>query len=983
MDDIVDIVDKIETIETVEFIDSIEKYLKTLKFHAMKNSIRILAFAAFAANFSAFAQTPQHTPIPYDAAKMSASAIGFYTGGTPSFSRIPTLTLTPTGLTAGTDECSTDATVGWTSQQFFNGVSFPGTWFRVDLGEVRLVNGLKLWNYNMSGFLSRGIKQTDIFVATDPTLAAVVGGSPPNSNGNPNQPDFTDPAWTPVKSNHDFFVATGSGQYNANNNFVPFAPVPARFIGFRIKSIQGTSSEAQGYTGFYKLRFYEMAGLVITVDSLSVTSATSADFGGVMTLYDAGFPAQIVACYGATNAVNEMSAWDNAVNLGTAGDGVYTRSVTGLSADRGYWFAAAATNDTDMAGWSPVRTFITGAVEVEAPADFFKTQTGTITFKRPIGTTNVPLTVTYNVGGTATAGTHYTALPGSVTFAENESVATQTVTPLNVVFGGDKVVTLTLTGSNFLPNLNSAGSFTIRDNESGGGTNMWTGLGYDGDWGNPDNWDPVAVPGPSDTARFTFAPALVELNATRTIYKLLIEAPAGFTIGTADDRTGNFALRLTEIERTGTAAGTHVMGAAVEVVPNSAMRSYWTLGGANALQIGGGLRGGASGVIERTGAAALQFTAGTSYAGTWELKEGATTITTSGVFTGSAIIGGGNVAASLTNPNNNNYGIAGNISITVLTNGVFNGGSHLNSDRVWGIHAKEGGVATVGGYFYCNRLYFTGGQILGGAFTNTRLSESYASGTMALCTSGIPLEQYSGYSWTVARGTAHIDLRMTGNISGNVNTGQNISKLGPGILQLTGYLTATRQWLLVDNGTILFDNTVGSLNNNTPLRIRFGATAGGTGFLGGGGDNGNVSLTDGNATTFPTIAPGTIDHLTGAHIIGTLTVGTVSQTNNVTFNNYSRLSATIGTGGVGDNDCLEIFGRATIGATGTILNITTSPEAKAGAYTLMSAENDVVGTFATVIVNGETTPRLTKRVAYTGHEVIYTIPPSETVVIIR
>lgn len=59
------------------------------------------------------------------------------------------------------------------------------------------------------------------------------------------------------------------------------------------------------------------------------------------------------------------------------------------------------------------------------------------------GPTDAPLTVQYTLSGTAQAGLHYVALPGSVTFPAGASTVTVDVTPLPVPRG--KLVDLTMT----------------------------------------------------------------------------------------------------------------------------------------------------------------------------------------------------------------------------------------------------------------------------------------------------------------------------------------------------------------------------------------------------------------------------------------------------------------------------------------------------------------------------------------------------------
>jgi hypothetical protein len=73
-------------------------------------------------------------------------------------------------------------------------------------------------------------------------------------------------------------------------------------------------------------------------------------------------------------------------------------------------------------------TTATATVTVAVVTDAAEPATnGTFRFTRTGGDLTQPLTVTYTVGGTATAGTDYTALSGTVTFAANQTTADATV----------------------------------------------------------------------------------------------------------------------------------------------------------------------------------------------------------------------------------------------------------------------------------------------------------------------------------------------------------------------------------------------------------------------------------------------------------------------------------------------------------------------------------------------------------------------------
>jgi hypothetical protein len=79
--------------------------------------------------------------------------------------------------------------------------------------------------------------------------------------------------------------------------------------------------------------------------------------------------------------------------------------------------------------------------------------------------TTAALTVNYTVGGTATSGTDYTAIPSPVVFAAGSATATKTVTALaDAVSEGDETVVVTLAaGTGYAVGSPSSATVTIKD----------------------------------------------------------------------------------------------------------------------------------------------------------------------------------------------------------------------------------------------------------------------------------------------------------------------------------------------------------------------------------------------------------------------------------------------------------------------------------------------------------------------------------------
>ncbi len=92
--------------------------------------------------------------------------------------------------------------------------------------------------------------------------------------------------------------------------------------------------------------------------------------------------------------------------------------------------------------------------------------TGTFTVSRT-GSTAADLTVFYSVGGTATAGSDYVALPGSVVIPVGQSSAPITVTPIDdLEVENDETVIATLTlNAAYIVGAQSSATVTITDND--------------------------------------------------------------------------------------------------------------------------------------------------------------------------------------------------------------------------------------------------------------------------------------------------------------------------------------------------------------------------------------------------------------------------------------------------------------------------------------------------------------------------------------
>ena len=202
---------------------------------------------------------------------------------------------------------------------------------------------------------------------------------------------------------------------------------------------------------------------------------------------------------------------------------------------------------------------------------------------------------------------------------------------------------------------------------------------------------------------------------------------------------------------------------------------------------------------------------------------------------------------------------------------------------------------------------------------------------------------------TVADGEAPVDLVMTGALGWIGGSSKPIRKNGDGVLKTTAANgPSSSASFQLYGGTLLCDNASGTPIGNTALAVGGGATLGGIGFI-GGTERGDVTVAGASANP-AVIAPGSIDETTGAHLFGTLTVGTEAQTNAVVFGNYSKLS--VGISGDGTCDSLRVVGSLDLSGSLDTLAVTIPADGKVrgGTYVLASATEGITGQFDTVVL---------------------------------
>ena len=152
----------------------------------------------------------------------------------------------------------------------------------------------------------------------------------------------------------------------------------------------------------------------------------------------------VVSPQGATNIL----ALSNGV---VAAPATFTTTIPGLAADTIYSAFASIVSGVDT-NVTQAASFFNGPVSVVATADATPTTPGVFTVSRPAadGATNMPLTVSFTLSGTAVAGTHYARIPSCVTIPAGAASATVEIAAVRDV-AATTSLTLTLSGETHLP----------------------------------------------------------------------------------------------------------------------------------------------------------------------------------------------------------------------------------------------------------------------------------------------------------------------------------------------------------------------------------------------------------------------------------------------------------------------------------------------------------------------------------------------------
>ncbi|QFZ92723.2 Calx-beta domain-containing protein [Synechococcus elongatus PCC 11802] len=259
-----------------------------------------------------------------------------------------------------------------------------------------------------------------------------------------------------VANNPSYTIAPGQGSATVTIQDNDTPPVALPVIS--VIASDAIAAEGGSNTGTFTLSRTGSTTQALTVAyTLAGTATNGSDFSqlsGSVT-FAAGSSTATVTVNPLDDAVVEG---DETVVLAVANNPSYT-----IAPGQGSATVTIQDNDTPPVALPVISVIASDAIAAEGGSN-----TGTFTLSRT-GSTTQALTVAYTLAGTATNGSDFSQLSGSVTFAAGSNTATVTLSPINdSLVEGDETVVLAIANNasyTIAPGQGSA-TVTIQDNDT-------------------------------------------------------------------------------------------------------------------------------------------------------------------------------------------------------------------------------------------------------------------------------------------------------------------------------------------------------------------------------------------------------------------------------------------------------------------------------------------------------------------------------------
>lgn len=551
----------------------------------------------------------------------------------------------------------------------------------------------------------------------------------------------------------------------------------------------------------------------------------------------------------------------------------------------------------------------------------------------------------------------------------------------------------------------AGGTFTPFD---GGGeeaeptTCTWTGASGDLEWNTAGNWDGGVVPRIADTAVFTDAGlssgATVALAEPAFASNLVVLATFPLTLSGAES---SLTLRgLSRGDAPDAAGVTLTLNVPVMLLPGDGGTNVWDVAGDEAVRVSQDLSaaGPTAVCLAKTGTGAIRLSkASSAYRGPWHVRAGAVRAEASSSIGGSITVGGGGATATLRAEANDAF--AGSANLTVKADGTFDANNKTSgSSRIATLSVGEGGVVTNvpnwSAGFAVRTLNLSGGSFSGYASAVENIA-AQASDAMSIVNGTVESAAYNTWrTITVGDGPCPVDLALSRVASGYGSAATDtLAKEGAGTIRTTSDCDGLVKTVAIRAGAWYVDNPSRYGLGTAKTSVNAGAKLGGTGFIGASAtqqDGFTLTLANGSAASFATLSPGTVDATTGAHVRGSLTVGSESVPNGVSLGSNARLEIGLpvrGDGGAVEQDGLVVHGVLAIGSDCALdlsAHLPDGPgKALAGSFVAVHADGGVDGAFATVVSPQGRRCAVEYVETGSGTDIVVIVPGSGTMVLIR
>ena len=274
--------------------------------------------------------------------------------------RLPSQAVNGAGMTGATHDNTTSNM--WMGKNSGNGDSRAyANWFAVKFETKQTLGQVKIWNYNQSGYVNRGFKAVDVYVATDKDAF--------KPNGNSGTFDLSKAEyWTKATAESVGINKADGSDSLAVSAVFDLQGVEALWVVLKATTLYSTdpdwssSDKCGGYGGLSEVQFFT-SDAVLSRATLGAATVSGTDLKvtGTLKLVGGVSTGELIVGYGATDGSVSGNTWDATTTVScAAGNCEKTVSLAGL-ADGRYWVAVGVQNGASVT-WSAAKRIQVGTI---------------------------------------------------------------------------------------------------------------------------------------------------------------------------------------------------------------------------------------------------------------------------------------------------------------------------------------------------------------------------------------------------------------------------------------------------------------------------------------------------------------------------------------------------------------------------------------------------------------------------------------------